>query len=179
MKNLFLGRNPVRSGAGKIEGRQVVLDGEEFYRISNCDRLRPFFLSIVSSADHWMFISSNGALTAGRRNPDFALFPYYTDDKIHDAVEITGPKSILIVGKAGKNHLWEPFSECGGGIYRVRRNLYKNFRGNKIIFEEINDDLGLTFRCGWASSEQFGWVRKSSLASSAAGTGTDRSLSSS
>src|SRR5882724_9941692 len=74
MKKLFLGGNPVRSGTGKFDGQQVVLDGEEFYRIANSDQQRPFFLSIVSSADHWMFISSNGALTAGRHHPDLALF---------------------------------------------------------------------------------------------------------
>ena len=163
---IFLGINPARCGVEKVEGRQVVLAGEEFYCIANSDRLRPFFLSIVSSADHWMFISSNGALTAGRRNPDLALFPYYTDDKIHDSVEISGPKTIFIVERGGKQFLWEPFSERGRGIYATRRNLYKNFSGNKIIFEEINDDLGLTFRSGWASSERFGWVRKCSLASS-------------
>src|SRR5580693_8052310 len=116
MKKLFLGLNPVRLGPEKIEGRQVVLEGEEFYCIANCDRLRPFFLSIVSSADHWMFISSNGALTAGRGNPDLALFPYYTDDKIHDSREITGPKTILILDQDGKRKLWEPFSERGHGI---------------------------------------------------------------
>ncbi|MGP8198203.1 MAG: hypothetical protein ACLQU4_01715 [Limisphaerales bacterium] len=152
----------------KTEGRRVVLDGEEFYCIANYDRLRPFLLTIASSADLWMYVSSNGGLTAGRRNPDLALFPYYTDDKIHDAPEITGPKTILIISRGGESILWEPFSERMRGIYRTRRNLYKNFRGNKIIFEETNDDLGMTFRQGWAGSEKFGWVRKSSLASSAA-----------
>ena len=145
MKALFLGQNPVRSSAAKIDGAQVLLDGEAFYRIANSDRLRPFFLSLVSSADLWMFVSSNGALTAGRRSPDCALFPYDTDDKIHDGAEITGPKTIFIVRKAGRQHLWEPGSERGRGIYRTRRNLYKNLRGDKIFFEEINDDLGLTF----------------------------------
>ena len=168
MKKLLLGKTPFRPGIEKVEGRPVVLGGEDFYRIANCDRLLPFFLSIVSSADHWMFISSKGALTAGRRHPDLALFPYYTDDKIHDADEITGPKTILIVERAGKKYLWEPWSERGRGLYESRRNLYKNFRGNKIIFEEINADLGLTFRYSWASSEQFGWVRQASLASAAA-----------
>ena len=57
--------------------------------------MRPFFMTVVSDADHWMFISSNGALTAGRRNADLALFPYYTDDKIRDMVEVTGSKTIL------------------------------------------------------------------------------------
>lgn len=151
--------------AVEAAGRRVVLDGEDFYCISNSDRLRPFFLSIVSSADHWMFISSNGALTAGRRNPDLALFPYYTDDKIHDSAEITGPKTIIIVERGGKKLLWEPFSIRNGSDGTVRRNLYKNFCGNKIIFEEINSKLGLVFRHGWAASEQLGWVRNSSLTS--------------
>ena len=47
---IFLGINPARCGVEKVEGRQVVLAGEEFYCIANSDRLRPFFLSIVSSA---------------------------------------------------------------------------------------------------------------------------------
>jgi hypothetical protein len=168
VKKLYIGKNPARFGAGKVAGRQVILDGGEFYRIANYDRMRPFFLSIVSSADHWMFVSSNGALTAGRRNPDLALFPYVTDDKIHDAAEITGPKTLIIAERAGKKYLWEPFSERGQGLCRIRRNLFKSFLGNQIIFEEINDDFGLTFRYGWSSSEAFGWVRKASLTSSVA-----------
>ena len=30
--------------------------------------MRPFFMTLVSGSDHWMFISSTGALTAGRGN---------------------------------------------------------------------------------------------------------------
>jgi hypothetical protein len=167
-KRIFLGRNPVAAGAGKVEGKHVVLDGEEFYCIANSDKLRPILVSIVSSGNHWMFVSSNGALTAGRGNPDFALFPYYTDDKIHDAAETTGPKTSIIANIGGKEYLWEPFSERGRGIYQIQRNLYKNFVGNKIVFEEINKDLGMIFRYGWASSDEFGWVRKSSLLNSRA-----------
>ena len=107
-KDFFPGGNPVA-----VEGERVTLDGEEFYRITNSDRLRPFLISIVSSGDHWMFISSNGALTAGRRNPDCALFPYYTDDKIHDAVETTGPETIIIAEAGAKEFLWEPFLRAG------------------------------------------------------------------
>ena len=72
----------------------------------------PFFMSIVSNSDLWMFLSSNGALTAGRTNPDHALFPYYTDDRIHDSHDITGNKTIVFVRKADKICLWEPFSYC-------------------------------------------------------------------
>ncbi|MCW5552532.1 MAG: hypothetical protein KIS67_10300 [Verrucomicrobiae bacterium] len=147
-----------------VHGQLVSLEGEEFYRIANHDRLRPFFLTLVSDADHWMFLSSTGALTAGRRDPDLALFPYYTDDKIHDSAEITGSKTLLRVRRGTHTHLWEPFSERFRGLYRVRRNLYKSLIGNQIYFEEINHDLGLTFRYGWSSSERFGFVRTASLA---------------
>ena len=164
--NLYLGKNPLYASAVPVAGQQVTLEGEAFYQIANYDRLRPFFMSIVSGGDHWMFISSTGALTAGRRNPDLALFPYYTDDKIHDSAEITGSKTVLIVRQQGRDQLWEPFSNRYPGVHRIRRNLYKNFVGNKLVFEEINDDLGLTFRYGWFNSERFGFVRKAWLANS-------------
>jgi hypothetical protein len=142
------------------------MEGEDYYQIANYDRLRPFFMTVVSDADHWMFVSSNGAMSAGRRTADLALFPYYTDDKIRDMVEVTGSKTILVVKQRDRSRLWEPFSERGRGIYRTRRNLYKNFRGNKLIFEEINDDLALTFRYGWFNSNRFGFVRRAWLAHS-------------
>ncbi|HKW27719.1 MAG TPA: hypothetical protein VJT54_00140 [Verrucomicrobiae bacterium] len=165
---LHLGRNPLRPNLDPIRGEQVALEGEEYYRIANYDRMRPFFMTVVSDADHWMFVSSNGALSAGRRNADLALFPYYTDDKIRDMVEVTGSKTILIV-RRGPDQIWEPFSERGQGIYRTRRNLYKNFRGNKLIFEEINEDLSLTFRYGWFNSNRFGFIRRAWLTNSGPG----------
>ena len=67
----------------------VTLEGENYYKIANNDTMRPFFMSIVSDSNHWLFISSNGGLTAGRKNAEFALFPYYTDDKITESVDIT------------------------------------------------------------------------------------------
>jgi hypothetical protein len=158
-----LGKSPLWFNADPIHGQQVTLAGEDFYRIANYDRMRPFFMTVVSDSDHWMFVSSNGALSAGRRNADLALFPYYTDDKIRDMVEVTGSKTILVAQKQGRSYLWEPFSARGQAIYRTRRNLYKNFRGNKLIFEEINDDLLLTFRYGWFNSNRFGFVRRAWL----------------
>ena len=169
-RTLYVGKNPLQFNSVPIEGRQVDLGGESFYQIANYDRMRPFFMSIVSGADHWMFISSTGAVTAGRRNADLALFPYYTDDKIHDSAEITGSKTLIIVEKQGRSHLWEPFSERYRSIYRLQRNLYKSFWGNKLIFEESNADLGLTFRYGWFNGDRFGWVRRAWLTNSGLAT---------
>ncbi|MGB5430217.1 hypothetical protein, partial [Eudoraea sp.] len=72
-------------------------------------------------------------------------------------------KTILQIHADGKTHLWEPFSDRYSGIYKTQRNLYKNFYGNKIVFEEINQDLGLTFRYQWCSSDEYGFVKKSTL----------------
>ncbi|HEY9172169.1 MAG TPA: hypothetical protein VI136_07795 [Verrucomicrobiae bacterium] len=163
---LFAGKQPLQFRLASVAGRQVRLHGEDFYRIASYDQLRPFFMSVVSDADHWLFISSTGALTAGRRNPDLALFPYCTDDKIHDSAGITGSQTLFIVERERRRFLWQPFSEVHRGLYRLQRNLFKSFLGNQLLFEEVNEDLALTFRYGWSSSERFGFVRRAWLTNS-------------
>ncbi len=162
-KNIQIGDSLLKINNAETTGSYVTLEGEEYYKIENYHKMPPFFMSMVSNSDHWMFISSNGALTAGRKNPDHAIFPYYTDDKIADTAEITGNKTILIVQKDGITHLWEPFSSKFENLYNVKRNLYKNTYGNKLIFEEINLDLELSFTYGWYNSEKYGFIKKSSL----------------
>ena len=147
----------------KVGGAFVFFENENYYKISNYDAMRPFFMSIVSHTNHWMFISSNGGLSAGRKNAQSALFPYYTDDKITETAETTGSKTILQVHSLDRTSLWEPFSNRYAGVYKIHRNLYKNAYGNKVVFEEINADLGLTFRYHWNASKQYGFVRKSTL----------------
>ncbi|MFW6367288.1 MAG: hypothetical protein ACOC0L_01335, partial [bacterium] len=120
-------------------------------------------MTVVSEASLWMFVSSTGGLTAGRRDPDHALFPYTTDDKLHDAGATTGGQTLLFVERGGEEFLWCPFSPCQDGLYRLQRNLYKNSVGNKLIFEEINHDLGLVLRCMWTSARSHGFVRRCTL----------------
>ncbi|MFZ4796317.1 MAG: hypothetical protein ACOYMA_02415 [Bacteroidia bacterium] len=146
-----------------VEIKRLKIEGENFFCISNNNEMRPFFMSIVSDSHHWMFISSNGGITAGRKNAEYALFPYYTADKITESYDTTGSKSIFQIIQNGEIHVWEPFSERNEGNYRTSRNLYKNTIGNKIIFEEINHNFALTFRYEWNSSNIYGFVRKSSL----------------
>ncbi|NBC18900.1 MAG: hypothetical protein GVY18_16480 [Bacteroidetes bacterium] len=150
----------------RVEGAVVEIDGTPYYRIANADRMAPFFVTVVSAADHWLFASSTGALAAGRRSPDHALFPYETVDRIHDAQDRTGGKTLFLVARGANGtvpHLWEPFSDRYAGLYRVRRHLYKSLRGDRLRFEEVNEDLGLTFATTWATSEQYGFVRTAAL----------------
>ncbi|WP_397446874.1 hypothetical protein [Polaribacter sp. R77954] len=163
LSNKKKGNNPTP----KIKGELVQLNNETFYKISNSHLMRPFFMTIVSDSNHWMFISSNGGLTAGRKNAEYSLFPYYTDDKITELAETTGCKSIFKISKNDQNYLWEPFSERQAGIYKIKRNIYKNIYGNKIVFEEINEDLNITFKYEWNSSDEYGFVRKASLINNA------------
>jgi len=163
VKPIYLGQQPYQSPNTSSSGQEVNLEGETYYKISAVDRMRPFFMSIVSHSDHWMFIASNGGLSAGRKNSDFALFPYYTDDKITEAAETTGSKTIVLVDAGEHRLLWQPFSDQNKGVYHIERNLYKNAYGNKVIFEEVNHDLGLTFQYKWAASERYGFVRHAKL----------------
>ncbi len=160
---VYLGETVNKEPCEPVTGQFVTRDGEAYYRMAHYDRMRPFFMSIVSDADHWLFLSSNGALTAGRKNPDHALFPYYTDDKIHDAQDLTGSKTLILAGIGAKTYLWEPFADRYRGVYDLQRNLYKNVYGDKVLFEEINRDLALTFYYAWSTSEAFGFVKRAGI----------------
>lgn len=143
-----------------LDLQEVQFEKERYLKITDHDETRPFFMSIVSYSNHWMFISSNGGLSCGRKDAEHALFPYYTDDKITENCENTGPKTIIILEEED-GQIWEPFSVRSEGRFNTQRNLYKNVLGNKILFEEINHDLKLTFRYQWCSSNKYGFVRRS------------------
>jgi len=163
-----LGQTPLQQTQKPVNGEYIPLDGRKFYKISNFDSMRPFFMTLVSHTDHWLFISSTGGLTAGRKNQKHALFPYYTDDKLTENADRTGSKTIMQVAKGDSTYIWEPFSHYYRGLYELSRNMYKNQEGNILIFEEINHSLGLTFRYSWQFSEKYGFVKASRLINNAA-----------
>ena len=163
IKGITLGTVTLQNQNKEVVGSFVHIDGVEYYKISNYDYMDPFFISVVSDSDHWLYISTTGGLSAGRKNPENSLFPYYTDDKITDSGDLTGSKTILLVTKSDTVFLWEPFSERYKGIYNIERNIYKSAVGNQLIFEEINHDLGATFSYSWNTSQKYGFVKKSKL----------------
>ncbi|MEM6532341.1 MAG: hypothetical protein AAF654_06945 [Myxococcota bacterium] len=142
-----------------VSGEFIDRAGERFYVIHNVDAMEPFLVSVISNVDHWLFVSSAGGLTAGRVSPDFPLFPYITDDKIHDAGLHTGGRTVI----RSRGNCWEPFNPQQDRAFRITRNLYKSVLGNKLTFEEINHDLGLTFRNTWLTSDTHGFVRECEL----------------
>ncbi|GJQ62362.1 MAG: hypothetical protein SCALA702_14150 [Melioribacteraceae bacterium] len=163
--NIVLGEQNSRFYEKSVKGEFVTENGETYYKISNYDNMDPFLVSIVSPTDHWMYISSNGGLTAGRKNPDNALFPYTNDDALHDAHSHTGGQTLIKARSGDKFILWEPFFYAMNGLYDLERNLYKDITGTKIIFEEINHDLKLNFRYGWTTSEKYGFIKFSEIRS--------------
>ena len=149
-----------------VTGQAILINGESFYQISNTHQMPEFFMSLVGSSNHWMFISSLGALTAGRCDPDHALFPYAADDQISAARHTTGPYTRIVVhascaGSEGALQ-WEPFLSTKSH-QAIKRNLYKSQLGNQIIFEEIHAEVGLSFQYRWAYSEKHGFIRSCEL----------------
>ncbi len=156
--------------AKEVKGSFVKLNGETFYKIENYDFMEDFFMTITSSCDVWNFCWSQGGITAGRKDCDHAVFPYYTADKLSDVKNVTGPYTALAVKKNGSVVFWEPFSSLSAtGKDRfikdenISLNIYKNENGTKVFFEEINGNLNLTFRYGWTSSSRYGLVRNSCI----------------
>lgn len=142
-----------------ITGEFTSFSGETFYQIRNYDAIPPFFITVVSPDDHWLFVATTGGLTAGRINADHALFPYYTVDRITENADNTGSKSIFHVIRQGQSNLWIPFSDRIQSQYTMQRSLYKNISGTTLIFEEAHMDLGLVFRYAWRTSTEFGIVK--------------------
>ena len=162
-------------------GKFVNLNGEDFYKIENYDCMTDFFMTITSSSDVWNTLWSQGGISAGRKDCNHAIFPYYTADKIADAKSYTGSCTAILVeceeksGNTSKNDekngeekdvghetfVWLPFTESSSENYSLQRNLYKNTSGSKVYFEEINLDFGLCFRYGWTSGEKYGLIKHS------------------
>ena len=138
-----------------VNGKFVNILGERFYEIANYDEMQPFFISLASDTDLWMYIASTGGLTAGRRSPGEALFPYYTDDKITESYEFTGPRTLI--------NDWRPFSQKQQPKYDIARKIAKSTVGNQIVFCEENRTLGLRFSYIWAPAGKHGWIRRATL----------------
>ena len=156
---IHLGDAVLHAPDGPVGGGFATIDGERYARITNVDGMAPFLMNVVSDGDLWLFAGSNGPLTAGRRNPDLALFPYQTVDKILEHADTSGARTILQVTRDGRTSLWEPWHD-GGRAYATTRNLYKSVLGTSLVYEEVNHDLGLRFRATLAGCDAFGLVRE-------------------
>lgn len=119
-------------------------------------------MTVISNFDHWLFVASNGAFTSGRQDVEGSLFPYKTADYFMRNADESGALTILLVFVNDAWKLWEPWRDSGR-VYRTQRNLYKHICGTKLIFEEINYDLGLRFSWSLSTSESYGLVRECSL----------------
>ncbi len=147
--------------APTVTGYLTEVDGVEYYRIDGVESMDPFLMTVVSSTDLWMFVSSTGALTAGRVDADHSIFPYETDDRLHRAAGITGPVTVVARMVDGQRHVWRPFGtscdpECS-------RSVAKSTLGDRLVFEETHRGWDLTFRVTWAPTSTYGWVRTAEL----------------
>lgn len=165
-KTILQGSTSLKYSEKNVKGEIVTLLGDVLYKIQNFDAMEPFFMSMASSSDHWLFISSTGGLSAGRVSAEQALFPYYTVDKLTENSENTGFKAILLVSRGGSTSLWEPLSPRQSGLYHIERNIFKNEASTTLIFEEVNLDLELAYRYAWRTSEKFGFVKTTWLVNS-------------
>jgi hypothetical protein len=147
--------------AGERRDGLADVDGQRHYVIDDVDRMPPFLMSVVSDGDRWMFVSSSGALTAGRGDANTALFPYVTDDRLHSAAGQIGPVTRLWIDTPGERVLWRPFADRRRS--EVRRHLAKSVIGDSVLFEERHEGLGVVFRYRWSSSERFGFVRTTTI----------------
>ena len=147
-----------------VFGSFVSIGGQDFYQILNYDQMPPFLMSIVSSSDHWMYVSSTGGLTAGRIRAENCLFPYDTEDKMHDCHRHTGPVTLIRYREEASDWVvWQPFNDNISDTSSRTRRLLKHVAGDEVIFEEKHEPLGLIFRYSWRNSSEYGFIRTATL----------------
>lgn len=154
-------RSAVHAVAPAAEGF-TALDGRLMYCIPDFDELSPFLINVVSDSDLWMYVSSRGGLTAGRRSAKNALFGYETDDRLHHHHGVSGPITLLRDADARDADCWEPFNIANASA-SIQRRLYKSEFGNALVLEEIDEERELAFRYAWESCDEFGFVRTATL----------------
>ena len=148
------------SAAGEPRGNLVIEDGLEWYRIDDYDLLDPFLVNVTTPNELWLFVSSTGALTAGRRSAEHSLFAYETEDRLHRSAGDSGPFTLIRVD--GTAACWEPFAPYAP-LGSFCRSIAKTSHGDRLRFEEHNRELGLRFRYTWSSSAEFGLLRSCEL----------------
>ena len=127
-----LGLPTVPQPTAGITGGIVDWKQDRYYRIVGYDLMTPFLVNVMSDSDLWMYVSSRGGLTAGRRSAEHSLFPYETVDKLHIAHSHTGPKTLIRCAEGRDTFAWEPFADDGRFRYEIRRSLYKYLLGSEI-----------------------------------------------
>ncbi|MCA9548066.1 MAG: hypothetical protein KC613_26855, partial [Myxococcales bacterium] len=160
---VHLGSTPFHAPAGPVGWAHVTHAGQPWLRVTNVDAMPPFFMSVVSDSDPWLFVGSNGAFVGGRVQPDSALFPYLTVDRILERPDSMGARTALLVRRGAAWALWEPW-QPSGRAYALTRTLYKHAHGTAVVFEETNHDLGLRLRSELTTCEDYGLLRLSQLA---------------
>ncbi|MEL7472602.1 MAG: hypothetical protein AAGK04_04730, partial [Planctomycetota bacterium] len=140
-------------------GSFVESDGRELYQIERVDAIEPFLMTVVSDTDLWLFMSSAGAFTAGRVQADRSLFPYETDDRLHELAGHAGPVTAV---RFEDGRLWRPLRGPDAGPHATR-TLRRSPVGDLVEFEETDGPTGLTFRVELTLSDRFGVVRRCSM----------------
>lgn len=141
------------------EGRFVEINGRSLYEIENIDAMPPFLMTVVGDTDLWMFLSSNGSFTAGRVEAERCLFPYETDDRLHELTGIAGPITLV---RFDDGRVWEPMC-ARADASSFSRTLRRSAVGDVVQFEETDTETGLIFRAEFALSDTYGIVRRCEL----------------
>ena len=142
----------------------VDIDGERCHVIDDVDALAPFLVALTSASDVWAFLTSNGGITAGRRNADHAMFPYVTEDLVRDGAGTTGGVTrVHILDGPGAGTTWHPFAATPSDAVPARRRMMKSDLGDVVHLEESRPDLEASLRVSWRVSPRFGLVRTVTL----------------
>jgi hypothetical protein len=126
-------------------------------QIHDAHTIPPFLMNVTGDSEVWLFLSSVGGLTAGRRDAEHAIFAYETEDRLHRAYGRSGPICTMRIVRGDQSWTWAPLDP------EVRRNsgygLSKSILGNRVISRIAHAPTGLQLELRWQTCDRFGLVR--------------------
>jgi len=117
---------------------KILIEKEKFLKISDAELMPDFFMSITSSFNHWIYIDSNGSLSAEEKDSKNAIFPFYENDNLIKSAKIFGNKGILRIETGQKTYNSERFPKRFFNKNRQKREGHKDLFINKILFKQGN-----------------------------------------
>ena len=135
-------------------------EGREYSAIEDHDRLAPFLMAVVSSTTRGCSSRASAFRRPGADRPASSLFPYQTDDRLHDSAGVAGPHTSIRVTRGGATTLWRPLDGRGTETFRLERRLLKTTHCEAVMFEERNLDLRPHLPGVLGGVPGFGWIRR-------------------
>lgn len=147
----------------KTSSEKIVSEKEKLLKLIDVDQMPDFFMNTINYFLNLYFVVKNNALGTGEKVPEIAITPYFIEDKLMEFSNISYSKTSHRIEKAQETQIPDRYSHFLANKNLFRKDIFKNTFINKILFEEQNLNLNLSFQYQKRLSDQFDFIKTRKL----------------